>query len=88
MGEAELNSAAGELVIRSIFYFYGDAATQDLATQIAPIYKLTGTNRMRVLLSAKNLFSLRFDIQGFSDPRLKPETVWYNDDPKIEFFQA
>lgn len=87
MGEAELNSAAGELVIRSIFYFYGDAATQDLATQIALDIQTHWNEPHGSVTIRKKSFHLRFEIQGFSDPHLKPETVWYNDDPKLNFFR-
>ena len=35
MGEAELIKTERKLYIRSIFHFYGDAASNDLAFQIA-----------------------------------------------------
>lgn len=87
MGEAELDTAAGELVIRSVFYFYGDAATQDLASQIAADIQMHWNEPRASVTIRKKSFRLRFEIHGFSDPHLKPETVWYNDDPKMNFFR-
>jgi hypothetical protein len=28
-----------------------------------------------------------FDIKGFYEPQLEPETVWYNTDPKLFYFR-
>ena len=35
MGEAELNTIANQLIIHSVFFFYGDAATSELSWKIA-----------------------------------------------------
>ena len=34
MGEAELSNRTGELIIRSVLIFYGDAANADLAESL------------------------------------------------------
>ena len=71
------------LVIRSLFYFYGNAATNDLAIQIADdISKYW--NEPRVLIDNRKVI---FEIEGFYTPDLTPEAVWYNDDPSKNFFR-
>lgn len=87
MGEAELNKTAGELVIYSIFYFYGDSTTPELATQIASDIQSHWNESHGSVIIRKHSYSVRFNIQGFSDPGLKPETVWYNDNPRLNFFR-
>ena len=87
MGEAELHKTSGELIIRSVFYFYGDATTPELASRIASdIEKHWNEPGSSVVIRNKS-YVVRFEIQGFSDPHLKPETVWYNDDPRCNYFR-
>lgn len=87
MGEAELDRAAGELLIRSIFYFYGEETTPDLATRIAADIQMHWNEPGASIVIRRNAYKLRFEIQGIADPLLKPETVWYNDNPKLNFFR-
>ncbi|MBL7699339.1 MAG: peptidase M10 [Chitinophagaceae bacterium] len=87
MGEAELNTAAGELVIRSIFYFYGEATTPELATQIAADIQTHWNEPRAHVIIRKKSYTVRFEIAGYSDPALNPEKVWYNDNPRLNFFR-
>lgn len=87
MGEAELNNATGELIISSIFYFYGDATTPQLAEQIAADIQTHWNEPQAHVTIKKHSYAVRFEIQGHSDPALNPETVWYNDNPKLNFFR-
>lgn len=87
MGEAELNRSTGELVIHSIFYFYGDATTPELASQIATDIQSHWNEPRANVMIRKRAYRLSFKIDGYSDPLLKPETVWYNDDPRKNFFR-
>ena len=73
----------GLLVIRSLFYFYGNAASKDLAIKIADDIS-TWWNEPSVLINERNV---SFEIEGFHTPDLLPETVWYNDDPSKNFFR-
>ena len=34
-----------------------------------------------------NLFDVQFDIDGVYEPDLDPEKVWYNDNPRFNFFR-
>lgn len=87
MGQAELHDATGELIIRSIFYFYGDASSSPLAEQLAKDIEDHWNEPEATVVIHKKSYSVRFEITGIHEPALKPETVWYNDDPKLNFFR-
>jgi len=87
MGEAELNKQTHQLTIHSVFYFYGDAATDSLAKQIA-IDIGTHWNEPNAKAEIRHeWYDVRFNIEGIHDPALRPETVWYNDNPRLNFFR-
>lgn len=87
MGEAELHTAARELVIRSTLYFYGGAADGSLALQIAEdIGTAWNAPAARVRIKGE-LYTVRFDIEGRYDPDLRPAAVWHNTDPRLNFFR-
>lgn len=87
MGEATLHSAAQELLITSILYFYGDAADAAIAGQVAnDISKHWNEPQSKVKIR-NEWYTVRFHIEGIYEPQLKPETVWYNDDPRLNFFR-
>ena len=85
MGEAELRSDS--LIIRSVFYFYGDAANEELATQIAhDIQSHWNEPDARCLIRGRSR-QIRFEIQGIHEPDIDPEKIWYNDNPQLNFFR-
>jgi hypothetical protein len=87
MGEAELNEASHRLTIHSIFYFYGDAATEELSIQIGrDIADHWNQAKARVRLR-HSWYELQFHIEGIYQPALLPETVWYNTNPRFNFFR-
>lgn len=87
MGKAELSDATGELIIRSRFYFYGDAATSGLAQQIAAELARDWNEPGAYVTIKKKNYSVRFEIEGHYSSDLAPEKVWYNDDPSSNFFR-
>jgi hypothetical protein len=87
MGEAELHKDSSKLIIHSDFYFYGDAASAEMAAAIAADIanhwnEPRGTARHR-----RTLLAVEFVINGFYVPGLLPETVWYNTDPRNNYFR-
>ena len=87
MGEAELNKRSYQLIIRSVFLFYGDAASQNIAITIADdIQKHWNEPKGKVVIK-RDVYDVRFETQGIYAPDLEPEKVWYNDDPKFNFFR-
>lgn len=87
MGEAELNKQSRQLIIRSIFYFYGDAATPTIAQQIADDISLHWNEPRAVVQINHQLFNVQFEIAGICQSNLDPEMVWYNDNPRLNFFR-
>src|SRR5690242_5262943 len=87
MGEAELHTVTNQLVIYSVIFFYGDAATRELSIQIAnDIDKHWNEPKASVKISGE-MYDVRFEIDGIYEPNLDPEKVWYNDNPRYNFFR-
>jgi hypothetical protein len=86
MGEVEL-TGNHELVIRSVICIYGDAATEILAEQIARDIQLHWNEPHAIVTIRKKVYTVRFEITGIFNSVLVPDKVWYNDDPKINFFR-
>lgn len=87
MGEAELQTSSQQLIVHAALFFYGDAASQDL------VYKITNDintlwNEPAVTVSIRgNLYNVFFEIEGVYEPDLTPEKVYYNDNPRFNFFR-
>jgi hypothetical protein len=87
MGEAELHPITNQLVIHSVFFVYGDAASNDMAWRIAnDISTLWNEPKGKVKL-AGDWFDVSFEIEAYYDANLDPEKVWYNDNPRYNFFR-
>lgn len=87
MGIAELDTSAHELIIRSVLHFYGGAADQSLATQIADdIGRAWNEPGSKIKLKGE-WYAVRWDIEGRFDPDLRPAAVWHNTDPRLNFFR-
>ena len=87
MGEAELDIFSHRLTIRSILYFYGGAASSQLATQIADDVAGAWNAPAGTVKIRGQWYDVRFDIQGVSQPDLPPASVWHNTDPRLNFFR-
>lgn len=87
MGEAELNISSHQLVIRSLLYFYGGAADQSLALQIADDISASWNEPKGKVKIRGEWFEVRFEIEGFFKPDLQPAAVWHNTDPRLNFFR-
>lgn len=87
MGEAELNIPSHQLIIRSLLYFYGGAADQSLALQIADDISTSWNEPKGKVKIRGEWFAVRFEIEGFYKPDLQPAVVWHNTDPRLNFFR-
>ncbi len=87
MGEAELIKSSHRLIIHSVFYFYGDAASQDLSISIAKDIANHWNEPQGKVLIKKESFNVLFDIEGIYAPDMQPETIWYNTNPRFNFFR-
>ncbi|MHA4808575.1 peptidase M10 [Flavitalea flava] len=87
MGEAELKKAGNRLIIRSVFYFYGDAASAELSRQIARNIEEHWNDAQGKTRIHGELYDILFEIEGICQQYLSPETVWYNTNPRFNFFR-
>ena len=74
-------------MIRSVFHFYGDAASHAVAIQIADDIATHWNEPRATVVIRHEEFQLTFHIEGVYAPDLKPETVWYNDNPRHNYFR-
>jgi len=88
MGEAELNRSSLELIIHSVFYFYGDAATPELSIKIADDISHCWNEPQATVRIKHEDYKVRFQIDGIYAPNLDPEKVWYNDQPRLNYFRV
>jgi hypothetical protein len=87
MGEVELIKSESGICIRSDFYFYGDAASKMLAEDIASDIS-NHWNEPQAILVIKNIsYSVEFIIRGFYEKDLPPENVWFNTNPRNNYFR-
>lgn len=87
MGEAELITARGELLIRSDFYFYGTAAEPALCRKVAAdIEHHWNEPEVWVRIYHSN-FLIRFAVTGTAVPDLDALTVISNTDPRNNYFR-
>src|SRR5579863_9542469 len=87
MGEAELNIFSRRLTIRSILYFYGGAASGQLARQIADDIGTAWNAPQGAVKIRGEFYEVRFEIEGVYKPDLPPADVWHNTDPRLNFFR-
>lgn len=87
MGEASLHKSTQELIITSILYFYGDAADAPLAAQVAADIEQHWNEPQARVRIRNDWYTVRFRIEGIHEPALQPETVWYNDNPRYNYFR-
>ena len=87
MGEAELNIDQHRLIIRSMLYFYGGAANQLLAIQIADDISATWNEPKGKVKIKGEWYAVQFEIEGFYKPDLQPAAVWHNTNPRLNFFR-
>lgn len=88
MGEAEINNQTNTLTIRSVIILYGDAASDQLADQVALDISTHWNEPEAAVLIRKKPYTIRFHIEARYIPDLVPETVWYNDDPTQNYFRV
>lgn len=88
MGEAELDITSRTLFIRSVFIIYGDAASSLVAQQIANDISSHWNEPRASIHYKRERYEVRFDVEAVYSPDLPPEEVWYNDNPRLNFFRV
>jgi hypothetical protein len=88
MGEAELNKGSHKLIVHSVFYFYGDAASEQLSIQLAADIGYYWNEPASKIKIRGDWYDLVFFIEGNYAPDITPENVWYNNDPANNYFRV
>ena len=87
MGEAEWIKSESLIRIHSDFYFYGDAASAELAESITADMANHWNEPGGWVMMKNNPQRVEFIIRGFYEKDLEPETVWFNTDPRNNYFR-
>ena len=87
MSEAEVQRSGNQIIIYSDFYFYGEAASQPLAVSIAADIANHWNEPAGTVVLKNILYNIVFIVRGFYERELQPETVWYNTDPRNNYFR-
>ena len=87
MGEVELDKKTQQLVIHSVFYFYGEGASTELSFQVAEEIRSQWMEPRGKVKLKKDWFDVVFDIRGICENSISPETIWYNTNPRFNFFR-
>jgi hypothetical protein len=88
MGEAEINMDSHLITIHAVFIIYGDAANQEIAHHISSeINSMWNEPEARVRIR-NEWWLVKFAIDAEYEPGLSPETVWYNDNPRKNYFRV
>ena len=87
MGEAELIKPAHQIIIHSVFYFYGDAASKELAVQIAEDIGNHWNDPKAKAKIKGDWLDVKFDIEGYYEPAMEPEKIWHNTHPRNNYFR-
>lgn len=88
MGEATLIPHSDELIIRSVFFFYGNAASEALSLQVARDIEQHWNEAAAVVEIKKRHYRLRFKIDGRYAGKLTEMDVYENTDPKNNYFRV
>jgi hypothetical protein len=87
MGEAEWLKTDHKILIHSDFYFYGDAASKDMAERIASDIAVHWNGPSGTMVMKHVYHSVEFIIRGFFEKDLIPDSVWFNINPRNNYFR-
>jgi hypothetical protein len=87
MGTVQLLQQSQQLLIRSVFFFYGNEATPALSEQIAADIAQHWNEPASKLLLLNKWWDVKFTIEGYCKKEINPEEVWYNTNPVNNYFR-
>lgn len=88
MGEAEINTATRQIVIHSVFFFYGDAANEAVSFQIAKDIADHWNEANGKAMLKKRLYDVVFNIEGYWAENIIPAMVFENINPRNNYFRV
>lgn len=87
MGLAELISQQHILLIRSVLFFYGNAANEELSKKVADDIQLHWNQGEAFTILRHDRYKVLFDIKGFYMKDLTPIQIFENTDPLNNYFR-
>jgi hypothetical protein len=87
MGEAEIIPNSNQLIIHSTIFFYGDAANDVLAAQIAKNISDHWNEPQATVTMANQLYTVVFNIKGVRSKSLTPDMIFDNTSPRNNYFR-
>jgi hypothetical protein len=87
MGEVELRRVENLLIIRSVFYFYGNGASDDLSRQIANDISQQWNEPEATVILRNRMYQVVFIIEGIFERFLLPENIFENTHPRNNYFR-
>ena len=87
MGEVELKPDVNKLIIHSVIFFYGDAASEALSFKITMDIS-DQWNAAKGKVKIKNIvYDIIFNIESIWEKELSPEIVFENTNPRNNYFR-
>jgi hypothetical protein len=87
MGTVQLYEYNHILLIRSVFFFYGNKADDALSEQVANDIQYHWNEAKAKVMLQNKWWQVEFSIDGYYKPDMAPEEVWYNTDPSYNYFR-
>ncbi len=87
MGEVFIIEERLQIIVRSVFHFYGEAADEEISKTIANDISLQWNEPGAMITMNRNAYELQFVIEGLYRPYLAPGEVIENTDPANNYFR-
>lgn len=87
MGSAELDNAQGSLVVHSHIITYGNAADPTITESIRDEIETMWNEPLAILPIGRNHLRISFRITAACKPRIAPEEIFENTDPRNNYFR-
>jgi hypothetical protein len=87
MGTVQLLHQQQILLIRSVFFFYGNEASESLAQQIALDMQQHWNEPQASIVLQRKEWLVHFQIEGYCKKEISPDEVWYNTNPENNYFR-
>lgn len=88
MGEVFFDKENNQLIISSIFILYGNAASNELAVNMALEVESAWNEPQTVINIKNNSYPIRFNIRGYLKKEISPDEIHANLNPAINFFRV
>ncbi len=87
LGEVQLHTGRNLLIIHSVCYFYGNAATEELSRLLAADIQNQWNEARGSVRVQQQVYNVQFVTEGMYAPLLTPEMVFENVHPANNYFR-